>query len=182
MITKKSSKELLADSMMDLLQTESFEKITVSQITENCGIAKRTFYYHFRDKYELALWLYIHQLDVYYEKNRGNVTFRGFLTYSANIIWNDRYLIRKIIQYSGQNDFRHSVFQPLIDRYLYMIEHDYHEPVTDEIRDAVAFYVGGMITYVERGLSGQEIPTPECSVRIFESCIPEQLRHYLTDP
>lgn len=181
MIAKKTSKELLADSLSELLKAESFEKITITEITANCGIAKRTFYYYFKDKYELALWLYIHQLDQYCEENKDSVTFQSFLAHSADVIWKDRFLIQNLIRYSGQNNFRQSVYEPLIDRYLYLIEHRHKDKITRAIREAVIFFVGGMIAYVERALLGRVQMPPEESVMVFKACIPQILEKYLDD-
>lgn len=49
----KETEKSIADALKDLMQTKSFEKISVSDITDYCGIHRQTFYYHFTDKYEL---------------------------------------------------------------------------------------------------------------------------------
>lgn len=181
MVEKKTSKEILADSLSQLLLEKPFDRITVTEITSNCDISKRTFYYYFKDKYELALWLYIHQLDHYSDAAQGRVTFHGFLEYSANVLWKDRFLIQSILQYSGQNNFRLSVFTPMLERYLHLIEHIYGDTITEELRESVKFFLGGMIAYAEQALTDQ-CPPPEQSVALFESCIPPILKKYLNDP
>lgn len=35
-----------------------FGKICVSDIVEDCGMTRTTFYYHFKDKYDLMNWIY----------------------------------------------------------------------------------------------------------------------------
>ncbi len=182
MVTKKTSKELLADSFSELLKTKPFEKIRVSEIAANCDLATRTFYYYFNDKFELALWLYIHQLDQFCEENQEKITFQSFLSYSAEVIWKDRFLIQNLIEYSGQNNFRHSVYKPLIDRYLHLIEHNHGDAITPAIREAVTFFVGGMITYAEHELIEPVQTPPEKAVEIFKNCIPQALAKYLDTP
>lgn len=49
----KETERNIADALKDLMQSKSFEKISVSDITDYCGIHRQTFYYHFTDKYEL---------------------------------------------------------------------------------------------------------------------------------
>lgn len=39
------------------MEKKSFEKISVSDITQHCNIHRQTFYYHFIDKYELLDWI-----------------------------------------------------------------------------------------------------------------------------
>jgi AcrR family transcriptional regulator len=57
MISVKSTKEIFVDSLIDLLAETSYEKITVRQIAENCGLSSRSFYNHFKDKNHLLFYL-----------------------------------------------------------------------------------------------------------------------------
>lgn len=50
------TKKALEDSLKHLLLTKPLNKITISDITEDCGINRMTFYYHFRDIYDLVEW------------------------------------------------------------------------------------------------------------------------------
>lgn len=58
MISRQQTKDVLAASLIELSQKESIDKITIQEICENCGIGRTTFYYHFRDKYDLIAWIY----------------------------------------------------------------------------------------------------------------------------
>lgn len=49
----KETEKNIAAALKELMQIKSFEKISVSDITNYCGIHRQTFYYHFADKYEL---------------------------------------------------------------------------------------------------------------------------------
>lgn len=55
MTKNKSSetKEILANTLFDLLERKPFPKISVSELCENSMIVRSTFYLHFQDKYEL---------------------------------------------------------------------------------------------------------------------------------
>ena len=48
-ITEKA----IQDAFLELLNEKSFNKITVRDITDRCGINRNTFYYHYQDIYEL---------------------------------------------------------------------------------------------------------------------------------
>lgn len=52
----------IADSLKKLMETMPFEKITISDITNNCSIHRQTFYYHFQDRYELLDWLLYNEI------------------------------------------------------------------------------------------------------------------------
>ena len=44
------TKKALAQTLKDLIHTQSFEKIGVNDICDACQVSRKTFYYHFRDK------------------------------------------------------------------------------------------------------------------------------------
>ena len=50
------TKRALVQSLKNLLQQKPLSKTTISDITEDCGISRMTFYYHFKDIYDLVEW------------------------------------------------------------------------------------------------------------------------------
>ena len=50
------TKRALVQSLKNLLREKPLSKITISDITEDCGISRMTFYYHFKDIYDLVEW------------------------------------------------------------------------------------------------------------------------------
>ncbi len=55
---RKTAKEILAESFREIADNKPVDKITVMDITENCGYSTTTFYRHFHDKYDLMAWEY----------------------------------------------------------------------------------------------------------------------------
>ena len=47
------TKSALCDSLKKLCEQKPFDKISISDITGECGLNRQSFYYHFQDKYEL---------------------------------------------------------------------------------------------------------------------------------
>jgi len=52
------TKKALAVSLKKLLSKKELSKITISNITDECGVNRQTFYYHFKDIYDLLEWIY----------------------------------------------------------------------------------------------------------------------------
>ena len=50
------TKHALEQSLKHLLLQKPLNKITIADITEDCGISRMTFYYHFKDIYDLVEW------------------------------------------------------------------------------------------------------------------------------
>lgn len=52
----QTTKRALAASLKNLLLQKPLPKITINDIAEDCGISRMTFYYHFKDIYDLVEW------------------------------------------------------------------------------------------------------------------------------
>ena len=109
LITKKA----LASSLKELMETQPLTKISVGDICEKCGMNRKSFYYHFCDKYELVNEI----------RNRpGHIAdFEEICEY----FYSDREFYRNALRMTGQNSFRdyfrtqiHPVIRELIGNLL----------------------------------------------------------------
>ncbi len=66
------TRENIEATFLNLLETKSFAQITVGEIISACRISKGTFYYHYRDKYDLAEKILKKQLAYYDEILTGS--------------------------------------------------------------------------------------------------------------
>lgn len=51
------TKQALETSLKQMMLKKPLDKITIRDITEACGISRMTFYYHFKDIYDLVEWV-----------------------------------------------------------------------------------------------------------------------------
>lgn len=54
----KKTKEALISAFLELIREEEFDKITVTDLVEKCGISRQTFYYHFEDIQKMLIWAF----------------------------------------------------------------------------------------------------------------------------
>ncbi len=52
------TKRALGASLKNLMNTKPFHKISVGEICAQCGMNRKSFYYHFQDKYDLLNWVF----------------------------------------------------------------------------------------------------------------------------
>lgn len=64
------TKIIMKNSLKKLIKETPLSKITVSDIAEDCGISRMTFYYHFKDIYDLVEWCILSDAE---ESIRGGV-------------------------------------------------------------------------------------------------------------
>lgn len=107
LITKKA----IAAGIKELTKKKSFDKITVSDITQSCGLNRQTFYYHFQDKYELVDWIYYNEVisiiinDLNYDNWDEKV-----LQFLAKLK-EEEYFYINTLKASVENEFREYLFK-----------------------------------------------------------------------
>ena len=52
------TKRALASALKELMESTPFSKITVSDICAKCNMNRKSFYYHFKDKFDLVNWIF----------------------------------------------------------------------------------------------------------------------------
>lgn len=56
-VTTYNTRKMFADALKKAVRHKKFSKITVSEIVRECGVNRKTFYYHFEDIYALLKWM-----------------------------------------------------------------------------------------------------------------------------
>lgn len=62
------TKRAFASSLKKMLAKKPLEKIRIIDITEYCGVNRQTFYYHFKDIYDLLEWIFANEVVKKIEK------------------------------------------------------------------------------------------------------------------
>lgn len=107
MSASEITKRAIAQSFKQLLEEQDFESITVSAICAACSVNRKTFYYHFRDKYELVEWIYDTELADELRSTAATAALDHWGLFCAACAYLDRNrsFYRKTMQHGGQNSF-----------------------------------------------------------------------------
>ncbi len=109
MVRTSQTKMQLANSLKEIMEKIPFHNITVQNVADHCGVNRQTFYYHFKDMYDLLEWIY--QNDI----------FCGFQKLSGK---NWQTVLLDTIKYAKKNKFflrntNRSLRKETIEKYLY---------------------------------------------------------------
>lgn len=64
-------KEQLASALKKRMEHKPLQKITIQELADDCGINRYTFYYHFRDVYDLLRWTFCQEVLPLLEREEG---------------------------------------------------------------------------------------------------------------
>jgi probable dihydroxyacetone kinase regulator len=114
------TKRALAQAMKELMAEESFSKISVSDICSRCGMNRKSFYYHFQDKYDLVNWIFYTEFLTELAQKESENTWE-MLEDVCSYFYREQRFYRNAIQIQGQNSFREyfvQAMEPFMLRFL----------------------------------------------------------------
>lgn len=153
-ITKKA----IEASLKNLLLKKPFDKITINDIAEDCGISRMTFYYHFKDIYDLVEWACEEDVKKILEDKDDYKTWtQGFLNLFEEVLKNKPFILN-VYRSVGRERVENYLYKIVYDLLLNVIEEKAQGmTVRDEDKEFVAdFYkyafVGLMLDWVKNGM------------------------------
>ena len=100
------TKRALEASLKNLLLQKPLNKITVGDIANDCGINRMTFYYHFKDIYDLIEWSCVEDATKALEGKKTYDTWQeGFLNIFNAVLDNKPFIMnvyRSVSRYGSE--------------------------------------------------------------------------------
>jgi len=108
------TKMLLADTLKKLSAHKHLDKISISEIVEEAGLNRQTFYYHFRDKQELICWIFDTDMASLTDKNHNDTLIDDIVVH----IYSERSFYIDALTSEAQNNLREHLFASCYRRCL----------------------------------------------------------------
>lgn len=181
MIARQSTKELLAESLKELSQFKAVDKITIKELTKNCGLTPPTFYNHFRDKYELMAWIYNRKVEASLKNFGRGDSFEDVICRWMEIVLEDENFYTNLLKNAvGQNNFRYTTNDYAINLLTDWIKARHNlDEVTPEICFCVRFYMRAISESVNDWTLGRWDCSPREMAKFFVEAMPEPLKPLL---
>lgn len=143
------TKRALEQSLKNLLLKKPLTKITVGDITDDCGINRMTFYYHFKDIYDLVEWSCLEDakraLD---EKKTYDTWQQGFLQIFKAVQENKPFILN--VYRCVHREQVEKYLQPLVDQLLLNVINEEAAGIT--VRDEDKQFIAQVYSYMFIGL------------------------------
>ena len=143
------TKRALEASLKNLLLQKPLNKITIADIADDCGINRMTFYYHFKDIYDLVEWCCEEDASRALAGKKTYETWQqGLLQIFEAVLDNKPFIL---------NVYR-SVSREQVESYLYRLTYDLLEGVVEEqaqgmsVRDEDKAFIATVYKYAFVGL------------------------------
>lgn len=165
-----TTKKEFACALKQLLREKPFSAIHVGDICTLCQKNRKSFYYHFKDKYDLSCWIFQSELIATLRPHGENYE-DGWDIFAdiCRYFYDNRTFYRKIMKVDGQNSFR-DYFGETIGDYLRITLTDI--PMKDADPDFCAtFCADALLASVEQWLNASSPLPPEKYVAKVRECV-----------
>ena len=143
------TKRALEQSLKHLLLKKPLTKITINDIAEDCGINRMTFYYHFKDIYDLVEWSCLEDAKKALNEKKTYETWQQGLLQIFEAVQENKPFILNVYRCVHREQVE-KYLQPLVDQLLLDVLNE--EVGTRKVRDEDKQFIAQIYAYILIGL------------------------------
>ncbi|HAM14398.1 MAG TPA: TetR family transcriptional regulator [Eggerthellaceae bacterium] len=175
MAATRDTKGMFADELETMMERMTLSKVRVRDLCARCGVERRVFYYHFKDKYDLVAWMF--ERDYSSAANGQTPYSRELYAQAHKRLWARRAFYRRAFEEDAQNSIWRYLLQFSVQanelalkRHLGVTE--LSRPLSFEARHFAYGNIGCMVEW----LRGEIQATPTQLAADMFACMPPSLR------
>ena len=178
-MSKLTTKRAIGYAFKDLLKEKSFNKITITDIANNCAINRQTFYYHFQDIKDLVEWLCIDEVDNILNKNDECEKWEDKFLMIFKVILKEKEVVENIYHSVSVEVLRTNLYRlvyPII--YSEIVEESKGKNLREEDKKFITdFYKYAFVSIVLDWIDKGMIENPEIIVLKVNNLITGTINH-----
>ena len=143
-----NTKKMLGNTLKNLMKKKSLNKISVSEIVNECHLNRKTFYYHFADIYDLLMWVFDEEAVEVVKCFYSLSDYEDAIYFVLDYIEKNDYLIKSTIDSIGQEGIKRFFIKDFIDynqTLITTIEHEAERNLPEDIKQFLNIYISEAI-------------------------------------
>ena len=147
-LVAQTTKRALEASLKKLLLRKPLNKITINDITEDCGVNRMNFYYHFKDIYDLVDWILVEDATEALEGHQDFETWSDAFRDMLEKVQANRVLVLNVYRSISREQVEQYLYK-MLDPLLRMFIERENIPVQEEDKQFIIdFYKYGFVGMV----------------------------------
>lgn len=178
--TADRTKLLLADELKAMSAAMPISRIRVSMLCQRCGVDRRTFYYHFRDVYDLVAWIFDRVIDEFQDFRGGRPNLQG-MTKILKRFREEDVFYRRALTEDSQNALGRHFLSSTKELYNTALQVRLGRELTEEERFTVAYHCFGSLGVIRHWIINESNTTAEQIAGRLGEVMPPLLRGLYED-
>lgn len=105
MSASEITKRHIATTLKEMVRQQGFSSLSVGELIRRCDISRNTFYYHFRDKYEVVSWIFYDEVRPFLAQFDRLENWTAGLSELCLYLQASREFYIPMLEVEGQNSF-----------------------------------------------------------------------------
>ena len=170
------TKQWIAGALRKLLVKKPIEEIRVTEICREAEIERPTFYYHFKDKYDLMAWMF------FQPASRTDVLSVESAAASMNRMRQDFVFYKRAYEDKSQNPMWSYILEYFVERYTEAAREKSGAEILDtQTQYSIRLYCYGAVGMTREWLLKDNITPADVAVRMMFASMPERLKALFFD-
>ncbi len=158
----------LAAALKELMQEIPFSKICVADICRKCDMHRKSFYYHFQDKYDLVNWIFDKDFSGLSSSESEDDLIDDMIAF-CRILYEDRSFYCNALSVQGQNSLVEHIRELVMP--LIRIKLQEALPPDEDASFYYEFFLDALFISISRWLMNENCELPEKFIPRFLSQI-----------
>ncbi len=161
----------IADKMKDLMKKKPINKIRITEICQAAEIERSTFYYHFRDKYELVAWIFFQAAD------RTDIIDLHDAAKGMKQMKNDMLFYKRAYEDTSQNALWEYMLEYFAAKYTELAkEMSAADTLDAQLLFSIRLYCYGAVGMTKEWVLEDNVTSAETIVKMMFRSMPESLK------
>lgn len=178
----EQTKHQLAEALKSFMAQKPMDKITISELTNFCGIRRQSFYYHFEDIYDLLHWMIQNEAINLLQQQEGALLWKEGLLQLFRYLEENKSVYLCALKSVGRDHIRR-----FFEADIYAIIHRTIEQLGEnigvqnnlnsfvDVEMLTHFYVVALAGIIESWLLGEIDRTPEELIQFGDIILNDQV-------
>lgn len=161
----------IADKMKNLMKQKPIDKIRITEICKVAEIERTTFYYHFKDKYDLVAWIFFQDAE------GTNIIDVRDAAAGLNKMKQDILFYKRAYEDTSQNALWQYMLEYFVTAYSELAKKmTTSDTLNTELLFSIRLYCYGSVGMTKEWVLRDNITSAETLVQMMFNSMPEQLK------
>lgn len=179
------TKHALEASLKKLLLQKPLDKITINDLTEDCGISRMAFYYHFKDIYDLVEWACLEDASYALQGKKTYDSWQEGLAQIFEAVLENKPFIENVYHCVSREQIENYLFKLTYDLIMGVVkEKSAGKNISQEDKVFIAeFYkygfVGVMLDWIKQGMKADYHVIVDKMCTVLKGTITQSIENFL---
>lgn len=182
-----TTKQALEASLKKMMLKKPLAKITIHDITDDCGISRMAFYYHFKDIYDLIEWVCVEDATQALQGKKTCDTWQEGLTQVFEAVLENKPFVLNAYRCISRDQMERFLFKLTYGLIRGVVDEKSKDaPISEQDKAFIAeFYkysfVGVMLDWIKQGMAGDYRQIAHCIGLTMQGSIDNAIRNFAAD-